>query len=70
MLKKILIALVAVTLLTVPFYGVALAEEERPEGIRVRGEVIAHYVLRRRAVHRYGDLISKLAVVASGVPAG
>ena len=41
MFKKMLIALVAAAVLAVPFTGVAMAAEDQPEGIRVRGEVIS-----------------------------
>jgi hypothetical protein len=41
MFKKILIALVATTFLVVPFSGIAYAEEDHPEGVRVRGEVVS-----------------------------
>ncbi len=41
MFKKIILALVIAAVLTVPFSGVAMAADDQPEGIRVRGEVIS-----------------------------
>jgi hypothetical protein len=41
MFKKIFLPLIAAALLAVSFTGTVLAAEETPEGVRVRGEVIA-----------------------------
>jgi len=41
MLRKMLIALATASVLAVSFSGIALAAEDHPEGIRVRGELIS-----------------------------